>query len=228
MNYKLNILALMAISTGLAQVNFTNPDEGAIVSFQTTAVDSKILKAEGSPYFDDHFKYGQILVNGKIKTTGNLRYNAANSELELQKGQKEYSAVLKRNYISAKIDDKLYKLFPYTDDSNSETTRIGYFIPLNQGESKLLYKPEKKLRRGRTGATNYDRTVPPRFIDISSYYIQIGEEPAEKIYLRKKYFYDILGRERIKNLIKEKDLRLNKEEDAIKVMQYINEVTSAK
>ncbi|MBW8245251.1 hypothetical protein K1F50_20810 [Muricauda oceani] len=220
MNHKLNILTLLAVSTGLAQVNFTNPDEGAIVSFQTTSVDSKILKAEGSPYFDENFKYGQILINGEIKTTGNLRYNAANSELELQKGEKEYSAVLKRNYISAKIDNKLYKLFPYIEDSNSEATRIGYFIPLNQGEVKLLYKPEKKLRRGRTGATNYDRTVPPRFIDISSYYIQIGEEPAKKIYLRKKYFYDMLDKERVKSLIKENDLRLNKEEDAIKLLQF--------
>ncbi|WP_318310256.1 hypothetical protein [Flagellimonas crocea] len=223
MNYKLNILTFLTVSAGVAQVNFTNPDEGAVVSFQTTSVDSKTLKAEGSPYFDDNFKYGQILVNGEVKTAGNLRYNAANSELELQKGKNEYSAVLKRNYISAKIDNKLYKLFPYVDESNEETTRIGYFTPLNEGEVKLLYKPEKTLRRGKTGATNYDRTVPPRFIDISSYYIQKGDEPAEKIYLRKKFFYDMLGKEKIKDFIKDNNLRLNKEEDAIQVVHYFNE-----
>ncbi|WP_127137546.1 hypothetical protein [Flagellimonas oceanensis] len=228
MNFKLNILTLLTATVGAAQVNFTNPDEGAVVSFQTTAIEPKETKTEGSPYFDENFKYGQVLVNGKVKTIGNLRYNAANSEIELQKGDKEYSAVLKRNYISARIDDKLYRLYPYLDDSNNETTRIGYFIPLNEGKIKLLYKPEKKLRRGRTGATNYDRTVPPRFIDISDYYIQKGEEPATKIYLRNKYFYDLLGKENIKDFIKKNDLRLNKEEDAIKVMQYINEEISTK
>lgn len=77
MTYKLNVLAFLTIGVATAQVNFTNPDEGAVVSFQTTTVDSKVINAEGSPYFDDNFKYGHILVNGEIKTTGNLRYNAA-------------------------------------------------------------------------------------------------------------------------------------------------------
>ncbi|HBU79256.1 MAG TPA: hypothetical protein DEF18_14245 [Muricauda sp.] len=222
MNYKLTIITLLATSTGIAQVNFTNPDEAAIVSFQTKPMNVSNLKTEGSPYFNEEFEWGQVLVNGKTKSTGNLRYNAVNSEIELQKGEKEYTAVLKRNYISALIQNKLYKLYPYIEDNNNETIRIGYFTPLNEGNLKLLYKPEKKLRRGKTAATNYDRSVPPRYIDISSYYIQKGDEPAIKIYLRKKYFYDILGKDNIKEYVKSNNLKLNKEGDAIKVMEYYN------
>ncbi|MCK0161584.1 hypothetical protein [Allomuricauda sp. F6463D] len=221
MNYNLTLLGLLVCSMGFSQVNYTNPDEGAIVSFQTLEINPSNIKTEGSPYFDEKFKWGQILINGDVKTSGNLRYNAVNSEIELQKGEKGYSAVLKKNYISAKISDKLYKLYPYVEEAY-ETTRIGYFVPLNEGEVKLLYKPEKKLRRGRTGATNYDRTVPPRFIDISSYFIQIGNEPATKINLKKKYFYDFLGKDDIREFVKANDLSLNKEEDAIKVMEYYN------
>ena len=222
MNYKLTIITLLATSTGIAQVNFTNPDEAAIVSFQTKPMNVSNLKTEGSPYFNEEFEWGQVLVNGKTKSTGNLRYNAVNSEIELQKGEKEYTAVLKRNYISALIQNKLYKLYPYIEDNKNETIRIGYFTPLNEGNLKLLYKPEKKLRRGKTTATNYDRSVPPRYIDISSYYIQKGDEPAIKIYLRKKYFYDILGKDNIKEYVKSNNLKLNKEGDAIKVMEYYN------
>ena len=222
MNYKLTIITLLATSTGIAQVNFTNPDEAAIVSFQTKPMNVSNLKTEGSPYFNEEFEWGQVLVNGKTKSTGNLRYNAVNSEIELQKGEKEYTAVLKRNYISALIQNKLYKLYPYIEDNNNETIRIGYFTPLNEGNLKLLYKPEKKLRRGKTAATNYDRSIPPRYIDISSYYIQKGDEPAIKIYLRKKYFYDILGKDNIKEYVKSNNLKLNKEGDAIKVMEYYN------
>jgi len=222
MNYKLTIITLLATSTGIAQVNFTNPDEAAIVSFQTKPMNVSNLKTEGSPYFNEEFEWGQVLVNGKTKSTGNLRYNAVNSEIELQKGEKEYTAVLKRNYISALIQNKLYKLYPYIEDNKNETIRIGYFTPLNEGNLKLLYKPEKKLRRGKTAATNYDRSVPPRYIDISSYYIQKGDEPAIKIYLRKKYFYDILGKDNIKEYVKSNNLKLNKEGDAIKVMEYYN------
>lgn len=228
MNYKLTIITLLATSTGIAQVNFTNPDEAAIVSFQTKPMNVSNLKTEGSPYFNEEFEWGQVLVNGKTKSTGNLRYNAVNSEIELQKGEKEYTAVLKRNYISALIQNKLYKLYPYIEDNNNETIRIGYFTPLNEGNLKLLYKPEKKLRRGKTAATNYDRSVPPRYIDISSYYIQKGDEPAIKIYLRKKYFYDILGKDNIKEYVKSNNLKLNKEDDAIKVMEYYNNMLVSK
>ncbi|MBR9854492.1 MAG: hypothetical protein GYB37_07930 [Algicola sp.] len=228
MNYKLNILTFLTVTAGVAQISFTNPDHGNVVSFQTKQIEPTNIEAEGSPYFDEKFKYGQILMNGEPKTAGNLRYNAVNSEIELQKGEKEYTAVLKRNYISARISNRLYKLYPYLDNSNDKTTRIGYFIPLNEGEVKLLYKPEKKLRRGRTASTNYDKSTPPRFIDISSYYIQKGDNPAERFYLRKGSFYDLLGKDKIKEFVKANKLKLNKEKDAIKVMQYINETTSAK
>lgn len=221
MNYRLSFLTLLTGTASMAQINFTNPDNGAVVSYQTKEIDQANIKAEGSPYFDKDFKWGQILMNGEVKTTGNLRYNAVNNEIELQKGEKEYTAVLKRNYISARIDNKLFKLYPYFSDIN-ETARIGYFIPLNDGKIKLLYKPEKKLRRGKTGTTSYDRTIPPRFIDISSYYIQQGEEPATKIYLRNKYFYHLLGKENVRDFIKNHDLNLSNEEDAIKLLDYYN------
>lgn len=227
MNHKLNIVTLIAASSTFAQVNFTNPDHGAVVSYQTKEIDISNLKTLGSPYFDENFRYGQVLTNGEVSTTGNLRYNAVNSEIEIQKGENEYSAILKRNYISAKINNRLYKLFPYVDDTN-KNNRIGYFVPLNEGSTKLLFKPEKKLRRGKAGSTSYDRNVPPRFIDISSYYIQIGEEPAEKIYLRKKYFYDLLGKEKTRNIIKENNLNVSDEEDAIKLIKLYNDSILAK
>ena len=228
MNYKLNAIALLAFSSGISQVSFNNPDEAAIVSYQTKPINISNIKTEGSAYFNEEFKWGQVLVNGEVKSTGNLRYNAVNSEIELQKGKEKYTAILKRNYISARIQNELYKLYPYLDDTNNESTRIGYFIPLNEGNLKLLYKPEKKLRRGKAAATNYDRSVPPRYIDISSYYIQKGDEPAIKIYLRKKYFYDILGKDNIKEYVKSNNLKLNKEDDAIKVMEYYNNMLVSK
>lgn len=221
MNYRLSFMTLLTASASMAQINFTNPDNGAVVSYQTKEIDQSNIKAEGSPYFDEEFKWGQILLNGEVKTTGNLRYNAVNNEIELQKGPKEFTAVLKRNYISARINNRLYKLYPYTDETN-EAVRIGYFIALNEGGTKLLYKPEKKLRRGKTGSTSYDRTVPPRFIDISSYYIQKGDDPATKIYLRNKYFYQILGKEKVKELIKSQNLNLSNEEDVVKLLDFFN------
>lgn len=222
MNYKLNALTLLIFSTGLAQVNFTNPDETAVVSYQTKEIDLSKVKTEGSPYFEEEFKRGKIYMNGQEKIVGNLRYNASNSEIELQRGNSEYTSVLKRNNISVSIGNKLYKLLPYKDEDNA-SVRTGYFIAMNNGRATLLFKPEKKLRRGRTPSTSYDRLVPPRYIDVSAYYIQIDEEPATKIYLRKNEFYKILGKDKVQEYTKTNNLKLNHVDDAIKLMDYYNE-----
>lgn len=222
MKNKLCFLALTTVSLGFAQVNFTNPDEAAVVSFQTKEIDLSSLKTEGSPYFEEEFKRGTVYMDGQKKIIGNMRYNAFNSEIELQRGKSEYTAILKRNNISVKIANETYELLPYHDDINNNT-RTGYFVPMNQGEVSLLYKPEKKLRRGRTAATNYDRTVPPRYIDVSSYYLRKGDEPATKIYLRKKYFYNVLGKEKVQDYVKKNNLRLNNVEDVITLLQYYSD-----
>ncbi|MDC6384883.1 hypothetical protein D2V93_15130 [Flagellimonas taeanensis] len=221
MKNKLCVLALTTVSIGFAQVNFTNPDEASVVSFQTKEIDISSMKTEGSPYFQEEFKRGTVYMDGQKKIIGNLRYNAFNSEIELQRGDSEYTAILKRNNISVKIADETYVLIPYHDDVNGNL-RTGYFVAMNQGKVSLLHKPEKKLRRGRAAATNYDRTVPPRYIDVSSYYIRKGDEPATKIYLRKKYFYEILGKEKIQDYVKKNNLRLNNVEDIITLLQYYN------
>lgn len=221
MKKSIKILFWLTVTSASAQVNFTNPDEAAVVSYQTKEIDMSNVETQGSPYIDDVFKKGQIYMYGNAKLTGKLRYNAFSSEIELQKTQTEYTVILKRNYISASIGDKRYKLYPYVDENNGGT-RTGYFNPLNKGRVALLFKPEKKLRRGRTPATNYDRLVPPRFIDISSYYIQIGEEPAKKIYLKKRSFYKLLGKDDIQSYVKDNDLNLRNVRDVIKLLDYYN------
>lgn len=216
------ILFWMTITSASAQVNFTNPDEAAVVSYQTKEIDMSNVKTQGTPYLDEVFKPGQIYMYGNAKLTGQLRYNAFSSEIELRKNQTEYTIILKRNYISARIGDKRYKLYPYVDETNG-STRTGYFTPLNEGRIALLFKPEKRLRRGRAPATNYDRLVPPRFIDVSSYYVQIDEEPAKKVYLRKKDFYKLLGKDETQSYIRDNDLKLRKVEDVIKLLEHYNQ-----
>lgn len=222
MKKSINILFWLTVLSASAQVNFTNPDEAVVVSYQTKEIDTSNAQTQGIPYLDDAFKQGQIYMYGKATLTGQLRYNAFSSEIELQKNQTEYTVILKRNYISARIGNKHYKLYPYVNETNG-STRTGYFNPLNKGRVVLLFKPEKKLRRGRTPTTNYDRLIPPRFIDVSSYYVQIGEEPAKKIYLRKKDFYKLLGKDDTQSYIKDNDINLRKVEDVIKLLDYYND-----
>jgi hypothetical protein len=222
----INLIVLLLSCTCFSQVNFTNPDEANVISIQTKEIDLTELKTEGSPYLDENFKPGKVLVNGTVKMTGKLRYNAYNSEIELAKNKFEFTAILKRNYISAVIGGKKYKLYSYANTALGNV-KIGYFNPLNNGEVQLLFKPEIKVRRGKTPSTSYDRTVAPRFIDISSYYIKKGDKPAEKIYLRKKYIYKVLGDNvTLKTYVKKNKLKLNNVNDIIKAFDYYNQELS--
>lgn len=220
---KISFTALFLLAfQGFSQVTFTNPDEANVISFQTKEINLSEYKTEGSPYFNEEFKPGRVLVGGNVKTTGRLRYNAYNSEIELEKNKYEFSAILKRNYISAIIGDKKYELFRYIDSSVG-SVKTGYFNPLNHGEVQLLYKPEIKLRRGKTPTTSYDRKVAPRFIDVSAYYLKKGDAPAEKIYLRKKYLSKALDNSSdIKEYVKTNNLKLNQVEDILKVLAFYN------
>jgi hypothetical protein len=203
-----------------SQMTFGTVDEGGIVSFTSKQkeVDTRL---SGSPYLEEDFKFGQVFVKNERKLQGKFRYNAFNSEIEIQKNDYEYSSILKRTYISAKIGDDFYKIFGYLDLNGNQ--RTAYFIAKNDGEIKLLFKPEIKLKSARPAATNYDRDVPATFIDISSYYIVKNDNPAERIRLKKSDVLDQLkDYTGVKEYVKQHNLKLNKADDIVKLLSHLN------
>nr|WP_299344175.1 hypothetical protein [Allomuricauda sp.] len=218
---KTALIGTLLLSTAaMGQFSQTNP-EGNVISFQTKNKDFSEIEASGTPYLEEDFQYGQIYFNDKVKYSGELRYNAYASEIEILQSNDEYSAALKRNSISAVIGDKKYQLFAFID--NNKGKRIGYFNPLNVGRIQLLFKPEIKLRKGRIPNTSYGRLVPPTYIDVSSYYLKIDDEPASKIYLKKKYLYKALGKNRVQSIMESKKLNLNKVDDVIILLESFNQ-----
>lgn len=214
-------LTLLTSTSISAQLTFGNVDEGGIVSVTVKPREAD-TRLSGSPYLEEDFKFGQVYVKNEQKLQGKLRYNAFNSEIELQKNDYEYSSILKRTYISAKIGDDFYKIYGYLDGNGNQ--RTAYFIAKNEGEIQLLFKPEIKLKSARPAATNYDRDVPATFIDISSYYIVKKDSPAEKIRLKKRDVLDqIKGYSGVKDYIKQQDLKLNKVEDILKLLSHVNQ-----
>ncbi|NAS14404.1 hypothetical protein [Poritiphilus flavus] len=211
-------LAPMAVS---AQINFTNP-EGVPMNFLTKNKTYEDVKANGSPYLNDEFRYGRVYAYDSLKLKGEMRYNAYKSEIEVAEDDDSYFSLLKRPYISVEIADERFEMMPYTDEN--ELSRVAYFNPKNKGEAVLLFKPEIKLRKGRVPNTSYDRYVPPTYIDISSYYLKMGDEPARKIRLKKKDLVQALKSKKDSVLvyIKESDLKLSKEQDVIKLLNYYN------
>lgn len=221
MTIKPKIFALLLPIAASSQITFTNP-EGAPVNFLTKNKSYEDVEAAGSPYLEEEFKYGRVYAYDSLQIKGEMRYNAYKSEIEVAEKDDSYFSLLKRPYITVQIEDDWFKMLPYKDENDLD--RVAYFNPLNQGEAVLLFKPEVKLRRGRVPNTSYDRYVPPTYLDISSYYIKLGEEPARKIRLKKKDLLQALKakKEAVVEYVKENDLKLNRESDAIRLINYYN------
>jgi len=204
-------------------VSFGSPYGGA-VSFLTKNADYSDLNAEGSEYFDETYRMGQVTIRGKVELRGKMRFNAFRNEIQVIQGGNESFPLLKRSYIKATIGAKVFGIYLYEDAKGNN--RSSYFNPLNEGTAVLLYKPEIKLKKGRIPATSYDRTVPPTFIDVSSYYIKKGDETAKKIRLKKSDILTSLAdkKNEVQAYIKDEGLSLKKEADLIKLMDYYNSI----
>ena len=224
---KLFFLSMLSICSffASAQISFNSPDEAGINSFVTMNKDYTDVKASGSPYLvHDLFKPGAVFMKGEKQMDGEFRFNAYKGELEISKSETKYSVVLKRSYISVKIENTLYQLLPYKDIQ--DRVKVAYFNPENKGEVQLLFKPEVKLKRGRTPQTGYDRYVPPKYMDASNYYVKVGDEPAIKTGLKKKKILKLLKnhKDKVSDFIEENNLNLRKKEDIIKVLNFYNEL----
>ena len=173
------------------------PEEG-IVNFVTSSTEIEPSKAKGSPYLNEEFVHGEVIVNEKVEEVGKMRYNAYRNEVEIldNLSKDSYYSLLKRAYIKVEIDGKLYRIYTYVD--NDKSIKTSYFTELNEGPLKLLFKPEALLKQARTPSTSYEKYSPPTYVWNSSYYIldnrnKDSENHAVKVRLTKNNILTFWG-----------------------------------
>lgn len=224
------VFAGFTVMKSYGQQAYSATPENPILSFTTksTVYDEK---AKGSPYLNEDFQYGEVEINDKLALTGKMRFNAYRNEVEILEEDKNdaYYSLLKRSYIKVKIGDKPYNIYQYRD--NSEGIRTSYFVELNDGPVILLFKPEAKLKKGRAPSTSYDKYIPPTYVWSNSYYLvnkDKGDKDAiaVKVRLNKKdflrFFDESDHEEVVESFIKSQGLKVKREEDALKLVKFYN------
>lgn len=234
MNKMNKILTVILIATFVINnVNGQNayspvPEEG-IVNFVTSNTEIEPSKAKGTPYLNEDFVHGEVIVDDKVKEVGKMRYNAYRNEVEILDNisKDSYYSLLKRAYIKVEIDGKNYSIYTYVD--SNESIKTSYFTDLNKGALKLLFKPEALLKQARSPSTSYEKYVPPTYVWNSSYYMldeknANAENHAVKVRLTKKSILDFTGdrKEQMKEYVKENKLNLRQEKDVISFLDYYN------
>jgi len=223
------ILFLVAGNICYSQQNIAFAD-GAFdrsSSFITIGLDDKV-DVEGSKYIQDDFNMATISIYSGYKF--NVKYNAYDDEMEVQ-GKDNKSFALNKNEKSAEVtfvnNNITYGLFDY---ANSDGQKVpGYFQKLTVGETVALLKKEKIMFiEEKVSKTGYDTYRPPKFKRLNDqFFIKLKESPvAIEFPKNKKNIASLFPnkKDKILKFIKENKIKTNKEEDLIKLTNYINGV----
>lgn len=229
------IVTFLLLSSGLVFGQMATPSSIDLLPSSFALNISGNLNGDGpyevvildSPFLADEYFNGKTTIHGKPGFAAKMRYNAAEHVIEFKNEEGVVKELLRRPYISAEFNGKKYVLVKYLNEV-TDSEKLGYFNPLNKGNIQLLFRPNKKLKLSdyafQQRKDGYD-------YDVSSHYIKKEGQPASRIVLNKSALLkniDSKYEKMLEYFIFENDLDLRKEKDAVKLLDYYNNLISNK
>ncbi|EDP98528.1 hypothetical protein U8527_21200 [Kordia algicida OT-1] len=236
------VLMLLCTITTFAQqtVNVTSTHAPSVVLFlvphnnplfalgYTNDANKSILEvANGSQFHEEEFKDAKI---SSSQVVFKARYNAYLDEMEIKRQDDKIGYInknLKKEKISFQTEDRTYKILE--TDNYSKKRVLGYFKVLKENDYVSLYRKDLKQLNIGLEKTPYMIPAPKiitEFRDTKSEFYVEFKKSGHAIKLSRtrggvaKLFED--KRAIVKQFIKENNLKVTKEEDIIKVIDYVN------
>ncbi len=181
---------------------------------------------DGTPYNSTTFLLGNLYINDKISATDvALRYNIYSDEMEikesLQTEDEKLNALIKSPDISITILNDAFVYLP----KGKGLEKGGYFQVITTGKNYSLYKKlSKKYYEARKAKTSFERDLPAKFEDITSFYIHFSFGGMVELSDSKKKGFKAFGESEaiVKAYIKERKLDITKEKDLKRVIIYLD------
>ncbi|WP_420570636.1 hypothetical protein [Kordia sp.] len=178
---------------------------------------------KGSPYLYENYKLAQFFVGDKSYGNVMMRLNTYSDEIELlpEDGQ-EMEALMKVDNSRVTFENKTLKLMKYKDEEGYE--KQSYFLVLNDKDDvqlllrkKCVFSPNEKALT----ANQADRAA--KFTQYDRYYISKNGGALTEVKPKKKEVVKLFpGKEGdIKKYIKSERLKLKKQKDFAKLVDYI-------
>jgi len=180
----------------------------------------------GTPYLNQNFESGSILNDDKVLVPNlMLRYNALHDEFQVKKSMidndENIQAVRKTSEIYVQMGDAVYTYLLPVNGAG------GYYNILFEGNKiDLFRKDSKKFVEGAKSVNMMTGDHPNRLIDESSYFIVVNDgELVQLTGSRNRKIQAIAGNNRseVRRYVKDNGLNVNREDDLIKVVKYVNE-----
>jgi hypothetical protein len=220
MNKKHLILALgLALAAPVsAQTSLDLPAEYLRNNTTGGVNDNLPANLEGSPYLTDDFRRGMVYMENETPYPAMMRYNAYQDEMQVQ-GPNGISTLFLRDNIWAVLNGETFKIASYEKGSGAAK---GYFVELNQGNTRLLKQYKKVFLEAVPASSSYTQDRPPRFEDDITYYLLQESGPAQEVKLRKKDILNLLSSKEAESFVKENKLGLKTEQEVLRVLNYLN------
>lgn len=176
---------------------------------------------KGTPYLNDEFIEGDVVSTSNTKYVGiPLRYNCYSDQMEF-KGEDGKPIAVENSIVKSVIIDG--KEFIYSAYSNGNKIHRSYFEIIKAGDISLLKKYETRFNEAQP-AKAYQDPVPAMFKEtIPQYYFKQGKSEALKI-TKAKEFLKMLPehQDKMHKYLKENKLKMNNEDDLIKLFDHYN------
>lgn len=177
----------------------------------------------GSPYLNENFSYGRVLVEGQDSYRILLRYNAYRDQMEMKNPDESLTALLKKDYIEVQMNNELWVVRGF---DNNGSLGEAYFVRIEEvGEFELLLRKNKVLREGREATSSYTNATPPRFDEDFGFYLKHKDEIAKPVKLKKNSVIEALPeefRDKAEELIKKNKWKLKDESELGELLKALS------
>ena len=220
--FALKFLILFLIPfTGLTQ----QLDFASEVGFSPKNISRAMPNVMGSPYVNED--YQQVKINGVENKIYSGRYNAYINEMEIlvAAGRDPIALDISNNDYEVFFinENKLYKTFNF--ENNRGVTKRGFLVVMSEENDVMLLKEEIIKYYDKVAASSsYDQDKPAKFRrEDDNYYIKLKSGRVVNLPTKDKDIAKAFPEhsKEIMAFVKKNKLKTKKEEDLIKVANYI-------
>ncbi len=173
----------------------------------------------GSPYINEKFLPGQIIVDEKQFQNVYLRFNALNEvmEIKVRPGDEEVFFLPRTEKYTYIQDNKTFFIKDFIIEDGEVIS--GYWINYFRNSKNLFVgKPVTRTTAAKAAQTGYEKPKPPKVDTYVHYYLSLNDSPLKKVNLKQRDFEKIFQSDRMKKYFSNN--KIKEVEDVVAMLKY--------
>ena len=179
-----------------------------------------VQKTEGSPFLNEEFTEGEVITERGTFNPLRMRYNVYTDAIQFDLGNQMLYLDPQPLIKQVKLNGMTFKVKEYPFQS---AVRRGFLEELAVGRYSLYAKKNISLRKAEPPKALQSEGTPPKLIMLSdTYFLEMPDDELVKVKDLKDVLSQLDGAEEIKDFIKKEKLSNKKQEDLVRLVNFIN------